>query len=233
MATTKTAKKASNITKKSTVTAPSVVGAKGQAKQPTLGSVLTKYKKVILIACGIVILAALLFLGRGLFLAGTVNGQPISRFAIIRELEKQGGQQALEKEITKSLVFQEASKKNITASKEEIDKEIAKITKQIKDQGQDLNELLKAQGIAQADFESDIKMQIVVTELLGDKTKVTDKEVNDFIAKNESLMTEEKDKAKAKENIRLQLQQQKLSTEYQKWIAEIRKNASVLQFVEY
>lgn len=232
MATTKTAKKASNITKKSVVATSSPTKVKTQSKQ-TMGSILTKYRNVILISCGIIILAALLFLGRGLFLSATVNGQPISRFTIIRELEKQGGQQALEREITKSLVFQEASKKNITASKEEIDREIAKVTKQIKDQGQDLNELLKAQGISQADFQNDIKMQIVVTELLGDKTKVSDKEVNDFIAKNETLMADEKDKTKAKENIRLQLQQQKLSTEYQKWIAEIRKNANVLQFVEY
>lgn len=240
MTTTKTTKTATKKTtktvqapKKATTSVTSSSKARSNIKVPTLGIILTKYRKTIFVGCGIVILGALLFLGRSLVIAATVNGQPVSRFAIISELEKQGGQQALEKEITRMLVFQEASKKNIVASKEDLDKEIAKITKQVKDQGQDLNELLKAQGISQNDFQNDVKMQIVVTKLLGDKTKVSDKELNDFLSKNADLISKEKDQKKAREDVRQQLSQQKLSTEYQKWIAEIRKNANVLQFVEY
>jgi len=43
----------------------------------------------------IVILLIAAFQLKGLFIAAMVNGEPISRLTIIKELEKQGGKQAL------------------------------------------------------------------------------------------------------------------------------------------
>ncbi len=65
----------------------------------------------IFILAGVIIAAALLYYFRSAFVAATVNGQPISRLSLVRELEKQGGKQAMDSLITKTLIDQEAKKK--------------------------------------------------------------------------------------------------------------------------
>ena len=234
MATATTKKTSANVSKAKTET-KTVQTKKTNTKSAgaTVGNILARHKKLIIVLSIVVVLASLAYLGRGLVIAATVNGQPISRFQIISEAEKQLGQSTLEKEIARSLVFQEAAKKNITASEEDIDKETKKISDQLKAQGQNLNELLVAQGIEQEDFRSDIKIQLLVQKILGDQVKVSDKEVDDFIAKNEGMVAQEQDQAKAKESIKLQLQQQKLSQKYQDWITKLRADAKILQFVNY
>ena len=193
---------------------------------------ITKNRKNLIIA-GVIILAVVAFLAKGLFVAALVNGEPISRLAIISELEKQSGKAALDKAITRSLVFQEAAKKRVNVTKDEIAKEIARIDKQFKSQGQNLDQLLSAQGISKAEFNEDIKIQIIDQKKLADKVKVTEKEFADFLDKNKDLLTNEKDQEAAKINLRLQLEQQKLSQQYQDWIANLKKNAKIQYFLNY
>jgi len=69
-----------------------------------------------LIGLLVVVLVVAAFLLKGLFIAALVNGQPISRFTVISELEKQSGKQALTSLVNQTLIFQEAKKKNITVS---------------------------------------------------------------------------------------------------------------------
>ena len=194
---------------------------------------IAKNKKTFLIVGVVVVVAVIAFLAKGLFIAALVNGQPISRLAIIKELEKQSGKAALDKAITRSIVFQEAAKKKVSVTKEEIDKEIARIDKQFKSQGQNLDQLLTAQGISRNELNEDIKVQIIVQKILGDKVKVSEKEFLEFLDKNKDLLANEKDQAAAKINLKLQLEQQKLAQQYQEWIASLKKNAKINFFVNY
>lgn len=192
-----------------------------------------KNRKSLLLAIGIILLAVIIYFAKGLFVAATVNGQPISRLAIIRDLENQSGKMAIESAITRALVFQEAQKKNITATQKEINDEIEKIKKQFTTQGQNFDDLLAAQGLTREKFENEVKIQIMVTKILGDKAKVTDKEFNDFLEKNKDLFAEEKDVETAKKGYRQQMEQQKLSQKYQEWMAELKKKAKINYFVGY
>jgi parvulin-like peptidyl-prolyl isomerase len=194
---------------------------------------IAKNNKTFLIIGIVVVLAVIAFLGKGLFIAAMVNGQPISRLSIISELEKQSGKAALDKAITRSLVFQEAAKKHVSATNDEITKEIARIDKQFKSQGQNLDQLLTAQGISKSEFNEDIKVQIVVQKILGDKVKVSEKEFSDFLDKNKDLIANEKDQETAKINLKLQLEQQKLAQKYQEWIAALKKDAKIQHFLGY
>lgn len=194
---------------------------------------IAKNNKTFLIIGIVVVLAVIAFLLKGLFIAAMVNGQPISRLAIISELEKQSGKAVLDRAITRSLVFQEATKKRVSANKEEIAKEIARIDKQFKSQGQNLDQLLTAQGITKEEFNEDIKIQIIVQKILGDKVKISEKEFADFLEKNKELLANEKDQDAAKINLRLQLEQQKLAQKYQEWIAALKKNAKIQHFLGY
>jgi len=97
----------------------------------------------------------------------TVNGQPISRLTLIREMEKSSGKQVLEGLIGKTLILQEAKKQNIFVGKEDIDQEMAKIEENFKNQGQDLNQLLAFQGMTRADLEEQIQLQKTAEKLAG------------------------------------------------------------------
>lgn len=192
-----------------------------------------KNRRSLIIAGVIIVLAVVIYFTRGILIAATVNGQPISRLAIIRDLERQSGQLAVESAITRALVFQEARKKNINVTDKDIDSEIAKIEKQFSDQGQDLNQLLAAQGLTRERFREEVRIQIMVTRILGDDAKVTDKEFNDFMANNQDLITEGENEATARATLRQQMEQQKLAQKYQEWIANVKKNAKINYFVEY
>lgn len=221
-----TAKKTSSKSK----TANNASAIKVSDKTP---ATIAKNKKSLLIGAIVVAIVVIAFLAKGFFVAALINGEPISRMAIIKELEKQSGKAALDRAITRSLVFQEAAKKKVSASKEDIDKEIARIDKQFKSQGQNLDQLLTAQGISRKELNEDIKVQIIVQKILGDKVKVSDKEFLDFLDKNKDLIANEKDQAAAKINLKLQLEQQKLAQKYQEWIANLKKNAKINFFVQY
>lgn len=192
-----------------------------------------KNRRSLILSSAIIIVAIVLFLGRGLLIAATVNGQPVSRLAIISELEKQSGKAVLDSVVTKMLVVQEAKKKNVEASSKDIDAEIAKIKKQFKDQGQDLDSLLASQGLTQEKFRDEVKIQILVTKLLGDKAKVTDKEFKDFMDKNKDIVPAGEDQKTAEANLRTQLEQQKLAQQYQSWIQNVKKDAAIQYFVNY
>lgn len=229
MATAKTAKK--TISRKS-------VSVSSKKSKMTVADLRNKVfakenRKTTIIVAGIVLLGVLLFLGRSFFVAATVNGEPLSRVAIIKELEAQNGKATLDRIITKKLVMQEAAKKKITASSADIDKEIARIEKQFKDQGQDLNQLLEAQGISKTQFKEEVKIQLLVEKMLGDQVKVTDEEFNQFLEQNKDLLANEKDQDQAKQQYRAQLEQQKLAQKYQEWVATLKKNAKIQHFVNY
>ncbi len=257
MPTTKTAKKATTTApKKTTKPAPKTPAKKAApvkaatstkaamvespAKKPAMtGADLQKKvmdpknRRSLLLALGVIGLALIIFFGRGLLIAATVNGQPISRLSIIKDLEQQSGKAALDAVITRALVFQEANKKKVTASDQDINNEIAKIKKQFEAQGQNLDQLLLTQGLSQEKFKEEVKVQILVQKILGDKAKVSDKEFDDFLSKNKELIENEKDQTTAKAALRTQMGQQKLAQKYQEWIATVKKNAKINYLVNY
>lgn len=244
MATAKTAKakeapkKAPVRTRKTSSQETSVAAKTSPKKRMTVADLKRKVtdpknRRSLLLALGIILLAIVIYFAKGLLVAATVNGQPISRLAVIRDLERQSGQMSLDSMITRALVFQEAAKKNIEASDKDIDGEIAKIQKQFSDQGQNLDQLLAAQGLSKEKFREEVRIQILVTKLLGDQAKVTDKEFNDFMNSNKELLENEENKETATASLRQQMEQQKLAQKYQEWIANVKKNAKINYFVDY
>ena len=68
----------------------------------------------------ILIVATLIFAFRSFIVAASVNGQPITRLAVVKEAEKQGGKQVLESLVTNTLIEQEARKQKVTVTDIEI-----------------------------------------------------------------------------------------------------------------
>ena len=189
-------------------------------------------KKAILIAA-VLGVAALGYLGRGLFVVALVNGTPISRLAVVRELEKQGGSETLDNLVVKSLIFQEARKKGVTVSQEELDQELSRINDIVSKQGMTLDEALALQNQSKNDLIEQIKIQKTVERILADKIEVTEEEVNDYFDKNKELFDDGAKLEDVSGEIRNQLAQTKLSSAYQSWITDLKASASINYFVTF
>jgi foldase protein PrsA len=180
----------------------------------------------------IVVVALILYFGKSLIIAAVVNGQPVSRIAVIQELERQGGKQALDSIITKALIVQEASKKNITVTQKDIDNEMKSITANLEKQGQKLDQVLTLQGMTKNQLVEQIQLQKMIEKMIGPIT-VSDKQIDDYITANKASLPQNEDEKALRVTVKTQLQQQGLSTKAQSFLAELRKNAKITTLVSY
>jgi len=149
----------------------------------------------------IIALIIIAFSLKGLFVVALVNGEPIARIAVVSELEKQGGKQALSSLVNQTLILQEARKKNIQVSQAEIDAAAKQIEDSLKSQGQNLDTALAMQGMTRKDLSTQLKLRSLVEKLLTDKVKVTDKEVADYIEKNKDTFPAEMKEEEIKKSV--------------------------------
>lgn len=181
----------------------------------------------------LILLFALAYNFKGMFLAATVNGQPISRLSLDRTLEKQSGKQALEGMVMESLILQEAKKKGVTASQQDIDQKTKDVEKQFTDQGQTLDSYLTSRGQTKQDFQNQLKTQILIEKMLGDKTQISDQEAKDYFDKNKSFLPKDATFDSQNDQIIQTLVQQKLSSAFQTWIQDAKNNAKINYFVSF
>lgn len=188
-------------------------------------------RKYIITVIGVLVVVGLLYYYKSLFIVAMVNGQPISRLSYYQELERQGGSQALSGIITKTLVFQEAAKQNVSVSDDEINKEIKTIEERLKSQGQQLDQLLAFQGLNREGLSEQIRLQKLAEKMASKDTKVTDAEIDEYL-KNNPLPTGTTASSKEdRDKIREQLRQQKASQAIEKWLETLRNKAKVERYV--
>jgi len=180
----------------------------------------------------IIIVLALLFVCKGLFIAAMINGSPVSRFSVIRELERNSGKEALESIIVERLINKEAAKKGINITDEEINAEINKAEEQIKSQGGTLEQVLASQGMSLELLKRQIVIQRELEALLSDKVQVTQDEVDNFITENKIKVPKgEEDNYNAQ--ITEEIRQQKLSMESRAFIESLKSGKTIRYFVDY
>jgi parvulin-like peptidyl-prolyl isomerase len=193
-----------------------------------------KPKRSIIVALVVVaILIGASVFARGIFIAATVNGSPISRWSVIKELEKQGGKQVVESLISKKLIEAELNKQKISVTKEVIDAEIKKIETQLSSQGQNLKDALATQGMTEQKLQEQITIQKKLEALLADKTAVTVAEIDAYIKTSKATPPKDVKMEDFRKQISAQLQQQKFQQEAEKWVSELTKNAKIKYYVTY
>jgi foldase protein PrsA len=184
-------------------------------------------KRNLAILLAIIILAGTLYYFKNQFIVAMVNGKPIFRLTLIRELEKQTGKGVLDSLITKTLILDEAKKQNVSISDGEINEEVKQIEENISKQGQELTALLDAQGMTRNDLLEQIKLQKTVEKIAGKDISISEQEVDDYIKTNKDLISKDTDIEKIKETIKGQLEQEKLNEKIQTWVESLRQNAKI------
>ncbi len=187
----------------------------------------------VMVAILLTIILTVLFFAKGLFIAATLNGSPISRLSVIKDLEKQGGKQTLEGIITQKLIDTELAKQNITVTKEEVDEQIKQIEAQVTSQGGTLKEALAQQNMTEDKLREQITIQKKLEKLLADKVAVSETEVDAYIKESKSTPPKDMKIEDFKKQISGQLKQQKFQKEAQKWVTDLKTNAKINYYVNY
>lgn len=187
---------------------------------------------ISLAAVVVLILLALAF-AQGLVVAATVNGSPITRLSVIRELEARSGKQALDARIQKTLIDNELRSLGITVAQEEIDTEIKAIEAQVASQGGTLEQALAQQGMTEAQLREQIMEQKKIEKVLAGTIEVTDAEVEAYI-KEQKMKPSAGETAEAhKAEVKEQLRRSKMSDAAQQWLDELKAKANITYYVEY
>lgn len=189
--------------------------------------------RLILIPIAI-LLAIILYRFKGLVVVATVNGEPMSRIEVLRQLEKEGGKNVLDTMITNALILQEGKKQKIAATQDEINTQISQIEENLKAAGQTLDSALEVRGMTRKDLDDQIKLQVLVQKMAGKDIKVEDKEIEDYFNQNKaSYPAGQKLDETLKDQIKKDLESQKLNTSIQDWITNLKTNAKINYFVQY
>lgn len=204
------------------------------AKSPKI--VVRLPKKVLLFILVLLAVVGLIYFVGKVFFAASVNGRLISRFSVIKSLEKQGGKTTLDTIILKALIDQEAKKRKMDVTEKELDAELLKIESNVTSQGTTLEALLLQQGMTKKDLANEIKLQLLVTKMVSEKVLVTEKEIDDYLTgqKEQSASdlvqsVPEVTRDQAKEAVK----QQKLQTEIQTFVADLKAKAKINYFIKY
>ncbi len=188
-------------------------------------------KKILIAVFSFIIVIGLLFGLKHLYLAAIVNSRPIFRLTLYRELEKQGGQGVLETMINQTLVLQEAKRLNVNISQTEIDAKIKEVEAQVGAQGGDLDSYLSSQGLTRKDFENQVRVQLIIEEVLGKRIEITEEELLSYFEENKDFFEEGTTFEKVRNDLEESLRQQKLVDEFQIWINELRLKSKIYNFL--
>lgn len=203
-----------------------------ETKMAVFKKLIKNNKKFIIIALIIIALVILFFALRSTFVVASVDGRLISRASITQKLEKQYGTALLDSIITEKLIENEVRAQKIVISKEDVSAEIKKIEASVTAQGAKIDDLLEQQGMTRADLEKQIKLQKQVEKLVGDRVNVTDEEVAKYI-KDSNTVVPKGEEAATNEQIRSQLSSQKVNTEIQAKIDDLKEKAKIKYFTKY
>ena len=180
----------------------------------------------------VIIIGALAYAYKGIFIAATVNGSPIMRLAVIQKLEKTSGKNLLDSLINEKLIQNEARAKNIRVGDDEINYQIKAIENQVATQGNTLDAALAEAGMSMDDLKKQIIFQKEIEKLLADKINVTDEEVRQYIEDNKIPIPQGQE-ATIADQIKNEIRNQKLNTEVQALIANLKSKAKIQRFVNY
>ena len=207
-----------------------------EEKSVVSGSIVISYRQLALIGASllafILIIVAFLFT-RGYIVAATVNGTPISRLAIVTELEKQGGKQALEAAIQQQLLQNALQEKDIIIEDRIVDEEIKLIEENVKSQGGTLEAALEQQNMTLDMLREQIKSQKGIELAIADKLAVTDEEVASYAKTAGIEKPAEMSEVEFSEAIKEQLKQQKFQTEAAIWVQSLTDSANITYYISY
>mgnify|MGYP000891352528 FL=1 len=190
-------------------------------------------KKVVFAVLLAIILGLSAYFMRNLVVAATINGRPIFRYQVLQRLEEQHGKQMMEALINEALLMQEADKKNITVTQNDINAELKKIEETLSKQGIKLETALTAQNMTKAGLERNVRLQLLAKKIVEKDIKITQKQIDDYTKENKESFPATMKPAEVKEQVKQFLTEQETGKKIQEILAAVKKDAKIKEFVKY
>lgn len=192
---------------------------------------LPHWQKLSLLTVILLILLGVYF--KNLVVVALVNGQPLTRLQIVGQLEKQGGQKALDDLVTKTLILQEGKKHNILISKADIDAQMKKFEDSVSAQGASFDEALTSQGLTRESLRDNILLNKTIEKLIEKDIKVTDKEVDEYLAQNKDTLPKDASPEALRKQASDSIKNSQQSQKAQELVAKLKKDAHINYFIKY
>ena len=192
-----------------------------------------KLKKIVGLAVLLLVFLMLAWRFKHLFFVAFVNGRPITRLSLDRQLEKRFGQQELESQVSQALILQAAQKEGIKVAQTEVDEKIKELEEQFQQQGMDLKTLLAGQGQTKNELIEQIKVQLTVEKILSQDIDITDEEIAAYYEENKASFAEVTSLEEMKDDLYERLRQQKIGEKFQPWLEELRDQAKIRYFLNF
>lgn len=183
-----------------------------------------------LIIAAIILLLIVVWRFKGLLIAATVNGQPISRMELNSQLTKRFGSQVLDNIINERIILAATREQGIFVTPGELDARVASIEAKLSGQTK-LSDALAVQGLTTEMFRRQLEIQLAIEKLFVTEATVSSNEVEDYISKNATYYKEATDPAALREEVKTTLSQQKINEKFEPWFSQIRNSAQVVKFV--
>ncbi len=162
-----------------------------------------------------------------------VNGRPVYRWELVRELEKNYGSQVLDSLVVQKLVYQEAAKQGVAVSSEEINEEIENLEKTAEAQGANLDQVLGMYGVNRSGLEETLRYQLLVTKLVDADVSVSDEEIDKYWEENQDQFMEGTKKEDIVETLRESLSRQKTDQKISEWLQNLQESAEIKQYLTF
>lgn len=188
------------------------------------------FKLALVIALG----TALYFLAvkyRSLFIVGTVNGQPVSRWELNSKMADKYGKQSFDEIVNERLLAAELKKNKIVITDKEVADEMAKLVKQYG--GDEAFKTAIAQfGLTPEKAKDSIKQSLGFKKLVEKNytITITDAQIKKYFDDNKSVFTGKKLEDVSAE-IKDNLYQQEIYTKSQEWFTNVRKAAKISSYI--
>lgn len=147
-----------------------------------------------------------------------VNGEPIERTELIDRLVEREGHSILGVLIREKVVEQVAHDANVNVSQERVEEEFSAIRARFESDHAFETALVNA-GQSQDSLRRDIRLELVLVELVADEISVSEEEIRAAYDQNREQLGEIPYE-QAKERLERALYNQKLDTAVQKWITQ-------------
>ncbi|MCW1888671.1 MAG: SurA N-terminal domain-containing protein [Candidatus Moranbacteria bacterium] len=199
----------------------------------TVKQKIARHWKLLTIALVVIVLILIGSLARSLFVAAIVDGEPISRLAVIKELEKRSGGQALDTMVIKKIILKQALLQGISISGDDVDQEVSTLEERMAAQGSTLEAALSQQGMTMEQFREQIILQKALEKILADKLVATDEEVNKYLEQTKAMAPKGMAEDEFRDKVKEQIKSQKFDVEVGKWLTEQKQKANIRYFVDY
>lgn len=191
------------------------------------------YSRYLIITGVVVLVGFFAFWKKDWFVVAVVNNQPVTSIELYQNLKAKSGQEVLDQIIRDKIISQEAASKGVVVSPSDIDKKVKEIEGQVGGKEQ-LKAALTSRNITENDFRNQIKIQLLVEKLLEKDIKVSEKEVDDYIAKNpedQNVKGADPKDSKVRDEVRKTIRSDKLNEKFQTWYSQLEKKAKISKFI--